>query len=83
MTTRNFFQSKLDEYGAKFNYDPKSKTWCLSGSDAQGNYWETDDYSATDRKDAQNEAISYLEAYNEPVMSQDEIDAIANDIRDF
>jgi hypothetical protein len=82
MTARNFFQEKMTQYAAQFNYNPSTQTWCLSGTDAQGNYWETDDFDASTLKDAQDEAISYLEAYNEPDPSYD-FDAIANDISDF
>ena len=60
------FQEILKKYNSQFAYDTNTKTWCLYGTDTNGNYWETDDYDADTLEQAENDAIEYLEANNKP-----------------
>lgn len=60
------FQEILEKYNSQFAYGAETKTWCLYGTDADGNYWETDDFDADTLEQAENDAIEYLEANNEP-----------------
>ena len=54
----------MKAYGAHFHYNEKDGTWCLSGTDENGNYWETDNYEATDLEAAWYDATNYLVEYN-------------------
>jgi hypothetical protein len=54
----------LEKHNAQFNWNEEAKTWCLSGID-KGNAWETDDYDAETREEAEGDAINYLVEYNE------------------
>ncbi len=58
------FQQILDKYNAKFSYDEIAKTWCLYGTTPDGVAWETDDYDAETREQAENDAAEYLETNN-------------------
>jgi hypothetical protein len=60
----NTFEQTLTKYNANFDWNEDNHTWCLYGTD-NGNGWETDDYEAETREQAESDAIDYLEAYNE------------------
>ncbi|HQW36954.1 MAG TPA: hypothetical protein PKY60_16055 [Thermoflexales bacterium] len=47
---------------SKFHWNAAEKTWCLSGTD-RGNGWETDDFEAASKSEAENDALDYLNNY--------------------
>lgn len=47
------------DYG-EFSWDWNKKVWRLSGTDAWGNAWETDDYDADSEEQALLDAVQYL-----------------------
>ena len=53
----------LTKYKANFHYS--DGLWCLSGTSADGNYYETDDYEADTQEEAEEAAIEYLIAYHQ------------------
>lgn len=53
----------LAKYNASFHWNADDMTWCLSGTD-KGNGWETDDYDADSKEQAESDAIEYLIEYN-------------------
>ena len=58
-------QEALAKFDAQFSWNESENTWCLSGA-ASGLGWETDDYEAETREQAESDAVDYLIAYNEP-----------------
>ena len=56
----------------EFNWDPEWEVWCLSGTDAWGNGWETDYYRADSEQQALLDAIEYLIEFNRPVPEEPE-----------
>ena len=46
-------------------------TWCLSGTDERGNYFETDDYRVDDLETALTEAHVFIETDNEEIQDLD------------
>ena len=45
-----------------FNWSEDNRSWCLSGTTIDGNSWETDDYLADTREEAEQDAADYLNA---------------------
>jgi hypothetical protein len=75
MTSSHPFLTRLEEkYDAHFTYDPKTKTWCLSGPfrngayDLHGLYWTTDNRPAMTFEDAEQQAIVFLQDQQEPTV---------------
>lgn len=58
----------LEKHDAQFYYD--NGIWCLYGTSLFGT-WETDDYEAGTREEAEDEAIEYLIAYHEKDAADD------------
>ncbi len=69
-TARYLLQHLCIKFGARFTFDAKLNIWTLSGTDDDGNIWETDDYAASGYKEAIQDAIAYLEEEND-IMSDD------------
>ncbi len=70
-TAREHLHRLCNEFGAHFTFDAAQNVWTLSGTDQDGNVWETDDYAASGYKEAIQSAIAYLEEEND-VMSDDD-----------
>lgn len=56
---------------AGFSYDDEAQTWCLEGTDENGNGWETDDYPAPTRTQAIHDANEYLATLAEQDQDDD------------
>lgn len=54
----------LTTYDAEFSFDETAQTWCLFGTTKDGLGWETDDYPAETRDEAEGDALNYLIVYN-------------------
>lgn len=46
-----------------FHWNADEKTWCLSGTTIGGLVFETEDYEASNRAEAEQDAVAYLEYY--------------------
>ena len=58
------YAETFKRYQSDFSWNADAKTWCLSGTDKDGNYWETDDYDAPGIAQARRDAVEYLREFN-------------------